>query len=396
MSKEVPLLGDILVNLGRISQGQVDEALAYQGEHGGLFGDAMVSLGFVSEEELNWGLANQQDLPFVQLRAENVDPVAVTRVPLSWASENLALPVLEHSDEITIVIVDPRKCEQIEEDVRRFCGVKSVRFALSTRRSVEDLIAAVRLGRAGGPVSFADFLDEVIESGAEHFGVSASGLREVGWYRTDGVVFYRRLSAGWRSSLLGFDGADSMMLMVRASSFAMLVRIGFLDAPKGTVEMSGCVIQSFPLPFDGPVLSDDIRGLISGRQRTVVQISGGEGVSDDLVRYFFQSLPRLFFGESVRAIHVSKDDSPPVFSPVFRCRSDGGCDSSFRSSVFCSEPQAVTVESECLTGRCLTNVMLLVVPLVLVYSESPIRSDLRLVLTVDRDIYSWQMVDSEG
>lgn len=45
-------IGEILSSLGRISQADIETALAYQKEHGGYFGEALIACGLVSGEEL--------------------------------------------------------------------------------------------------------------------------------------------------------------------------------------------------------------------------------------------------------------------------------------------------------------------------------------------------------
>ena len=65
MSKRPIRLGEMLVQMGRVTADEVERALAHQHAHGGYMGDALVALGILTREELGWGLANQHDIPFV-------------------------------------------------------------------------------------------------------------------------------------------------------------------------------------------------------------------------------------------------------------------------------------------------------------------------------------------
>lgn len=73
-------IGQILLDLGRISEEDVGRALEYQRDHGGYFGEALQACGFVSKEELEWGLASQFDLPYVFPDPDAIDPDAAALV----------------------------------------------------------------------------------------------------------------------------------------------------------------------------------------------------------------------------------------------------------------------------------------------------------------------------
>lgn len=56
-----PLLGEMLVEGGEISQEQLDKALEIQKEEGGLIGIILVNLGFINEQVLVKYLATQAE-----------------------------------------------------------------------------------------------------------------------------------------------------------------------------------------------------------------------------------------------------------------------------------------------------------------------------------------------
>src|SRR3954447_13698303 len=57
MSDSAPLFGDVLLKLGLVTQGQLQEALALQPLTGQRVGEALISLGYVSREQLQNALA---------------------------------------------------------------------------------------------------------------------------------------------------------------------------------------------------------------------------------------------------------------------------------------------------------------------------------------------------
>ncbi|MCU0821775.1 MAG: hypothetical protein MUC95_04785 [Spirochaetes bacterium] len=59
MSK--PLLGELLLENGEITQDQLNEALKIQKEEGGLIGIIIVNLGYITEQKLVKSLAKQAE-----------------------------------------------------------------------------------------------------------------------------------------------------------------------------------------------------------------------------------------------------------------------------------------------------------------------------------------------
>lgn len=59
------VLGEILLEAGRVSPEDVEGALVHQRSHGGRFVEALLALGTTSVDEVEWGLAAQFDLPCV-------------------------------------------------------------------------------------------------------------------------------------------------------------------------------------------------------------------------------------------------------------------------------------------------------------------------------------------
>lgn len=187
MRKRSTTIGEILVGLGRISPDDVERALAYQREWGGYFGDALVALDLATPAEVKWGLADQYDLPFVNLRPDGIDRSVASLVPPGWAREHLVLPVLRDGDTVTVVLSDPRDLGRLIE-VQQFTGAANVEAALSTPATLRALIDAVHGEPDISPVPVLRFLLEALESGAEEVGVSVRPGHAGGWSRRQAVT----------------------------------------------------------------------------------------------------------------------------------------------------------------------------------------------------------------
>lgn len=200
-------LGDILQDLGRVSQADVDRALEHQRQHGGFFGQALVALGIVRQEELDWSLASQFDLPYVFPDADAVDPEAAGLVSSEWALSHVALPITRIGDRVTLVVDSPLSTAAAE-DLARKAGVE-VELALAStsmiREAIREVYARERQRReglaAGEAISLAELRRSVVAASAPRWGISVREDRAIGWFEQGGVPRRYRLRAGWDAEL---------------------------------------------------------------------------------------------------------------------------------------------------------------------------------------------------
>ncbi|HEU4881909.1 MAG TPA: hypothetical protein VFT45_06685, partial [Longimicrobium sp.] len=197
MTKRPIRLGELLVQMGRVTPDEVERALEHQREHGGYVGDSLVALGILTRDELWWGLADQHGIPFVHLRAEHIDHALAARVPAAWAREHSVLPVLWDEGRVTVVMREVSGLELLDE-VRLLTGATEVVPTLSSPEAIAELIEAVhgdatRLGVAA-------LLAEAFARGATALGISVRPGRATGWYLA-GDVASRALGPAWRAEL---------------------------------------------------------------------------------------------------------------------------------------------------------------------------------------------------
>jgi hypothetical protein len=197
MTKRPIRLGELLVQMGRVTPDEVERALAHQREHGGYVGDSLVALGILTRDELWWGLADQHGIPFVHLRAEHIDHALAARVPAAWAREHSVLPVLWDEGRVTVVMREVAGLEMLDE-VRLLTGASEVVPALSSPEAIAELIEAVHGDAAR--LGVEALLAEALARGATALGVSARPGRATGWYLAGDVVS-RALGPGWRAEL---------------------------------------------------------------------------------------------------------------------------------------------------------------------------------------------------
>lgn len=107
-------LGDLLVNEDIISDSQLQQALSEQSSTGKKLGAQLISLGVISEQQLLSFLAQQLNIPFLDLQELSLDPQSVNLLPEVHARRLRA--IVTQSDDIsaTIAMSDPADLNAID------------------------------------------------------------------------------------------------------------------------------------------------------------------------------------------------------------------------------------------------------------------------------------------
>ena len=122
-------LGEILVDLGYVTQTDVDEALNKQRAGGGRLEDTLVQSGKISPEMLARSLAMQLGYEFIDDNVK-IDPYAVSLVPEATARRYQAMPIRLEGNILVVAMKDPRHVFALD-DVRLITG-KEIQPAVAT------------------------------------------------------------------------------------------------------------------------------------------------------------------------------------------------------------------------------------------------------------------------
>ncbi len=106
-------LGDILVQHGWITEGQVQSALASQGSERGLLGTILVRRGLISVDQLGKALSEQYDVPFLEVVPEGVNPQVVRLLPEELARKCQMVPVSVRGRHLQLAMVAPDDMDAI-------------------------------------------------------------------------------------------------------------------------------------------------------------------------------------------------------------------------------------------------------------------------------------------
>lgn len=114
-------LGDLLIERGKITTEQLDEALERQRTSGEPLGQMLVDAGYLTESDLLKMLAEQLGLEFIELSDYKIDLSAVAMLPQSTAKKNLVLPVGFEENKLVVATSDPTNVF-IFDDLRIMTG----------------------------------------------------------------------------------------------------------------------------------------------------------------------------------------------------------------------------------------------------------------------------------
>lgn len=131
MHPETKKLGELLVEAGLITPGQLQEALRYQKAAGGRMGSNLVAMGIITEDSLMDFLAQQTGVPRLDVKHIDVPGSVLERIPRRLAEQMTILPVaFKEPKSLVLAMADPSDLNAVD----------SARFASGL--SIEPMVAA--------------------------------------------------------------------------------------------------------------------------------------------------------------------------------------------------------------------------------------------------------------
>ncbi len=108
-------MGDLLIDIGLISQRQLETALEAQKESRKRLGETLIAEGFITETQLIEALEMQLGIEFVDLGNFMIDSAMSHTVPKSIAKKYGVVPVRKDRDNLYLAMSDPLNFKAIEE-----------------------------------------------------------------------------------------------------------------------------------------------------------------------------------------------------------------------------------------------------------------------------------------
>ncbi|HEY5310670.1 MAG TPA: ATPase, T2SS/T4P/T4SS family, partial [Casimicrobiaceae bacterium] len=100
-------LGELLIERGKLDAGTLERALRLQQESGEKLGALLVTLGVVAQRDVAEVLAQQLNLPLVDVGSYPEFPILEERVSLRFLRDTRTLPLREDETEVALAMADP-------------------------------------------------------------------------------------------------------------------------------------------------------------------------------------------------------------------------------------------------------------------------------------------------
>lgn len=133
-----PKLGELLVELGYLTQDQLEVALEEQARTGDLLGQVLLRRGYLREEDLFRALADQQKAPLVRIRELEPDPKALALLDPRFAREKRVLPFKLEGNRLHVAMAHPSDLALLDE-LRFRTGREIVPYQAPDREILEAL-----------------------------------------------------------------------------------------------------------------------------------------------------------------------------------------------------------------------------------------------------------------
>src|SRR5436190_11264232 len=102
-----PRLGTFLIEQQIITNDQLETASRHQIASGGRLGQALIDLGFCTDTDIARALADQLEIPFVDLDVNPPVADCMALLPREVALEYGVLPLRRHGERLMVAVLDP-------------------------------------------------------------------------------------------------------------------------------------------------------------------------------------------------------------------------------------------------------------------------------------------------
>jgi len=170
-------LGDLLVDKHIITNEQLMQALSSQKQTGRKLGDTLIELKCLSERQLLEFLAQQLDIPFIDISQTKISPDVASLLPEVHARRLRAIIIKDRGESILLGMSDPADLSGLDQ-LERMLAPKKIELAVVMESQIFDAFDSL-YRRTAEIESFASQLEEEYEE-SSNFDLSTTFLDEGG------------------------------------------------------------------------------------------------------------------------------------------------------------------------------------------------------------------------
>lgn len=131
-------LGDLLVEVGFLTQKNLKRGLDEQKKSGKRLGEVLIQMQLISESQMAQSLASQTGMKYVRPASLQIDPNLFIIIPEALARRHLAVPLETRNKKLTVAMVDPLDYESIND--LRFHSGMAIDPVVATRKEILETI----------------------------------------------------------------------------------------------------------------------------------------------------------------------------------------------------------------------------------------------------------------
>ena len=140
-----PALGALLLRDGALKVEQLEQALREKESSGKRLGEILVDNGYVTPTQVSRVLAEQHEIPFIDLIREGIDTGAAGMLPEALARRYGAIPVRFLSDGAVLIAIDDPTNVVAADDLRLALGV-NIRVGVASPHAIAGAIGRIYAG----------------------------------------------------------------------------------------------------------------------------------------------------------------------------------------------------------------------------------------------------------
>jgi len=100
-------IGDILIQMGFIDQGQLEMALIESKKTDSMLGDVLLRLDWINNEQLQTAIAVQSGAEILDTSAVTIDHALIAKIPVEFVSDNNVFPFAQEDQTIKVATANP-------------------------------------------------------------------------------------------------------------------------------------------------------------------------------------------------------------------------------------------------------------------------------------------------
>ncbi|TAN44911.1 MAG: type IV-A pilus assembly ATPase PilB [Nitrospirae bacterium] len=166
MAASTPLLGQLLIKAGLVTDSQLNEALRIQKLEGKRLGSVLLKLGYITEEGLITFLSRQYNVPAINLPDHKIDISLLKIIPYETAKKYQLIPISRDGASLRIAISDPSNNFALD-DIKFLTGMKISVYVASEAAIIETIDKhyrkeqTVKVAVAGAKAGESNELDDL-------------------------------------------------------------------------------------------------------------------------------------------------------------------------------------------------------------------------------------------